>query len=60
LKATGADPIDPQNVIPADDDVGKGEFWLCGPPPMINAFTRFLRKRGIVNRRMHFENFGAL
>ena len=60
LRATGDDPIDPESVLTADDDVGKGEFWLCGPPPMVGAFARFLRSRGIVNRWMHFENFGPL
>ena len=60
LSATGDGPIDPETVLPAGEDVGKGEFWLCGPPPMVEAFARLLRRRGIANRRMHFENFGFL
>jgi predicted ferric reductase len=60
LVATGNNPVEPGSVFPAGDDTARGEFWLCGPPPMIEAFTRFLRQRGIANRRMHFENFGPL
>ncbi len=60
LKATGDGPIDPESVLPVGEPIAKGEFWLCGPPPMIDAFTRLLRGRGIANRRMHFENFGLL
>ena len=59
LRATGDRPIDPQTVVP-DADLSKAEFWLCGPPPMIEAFAGFLRRRGVVNRRMHFEDFGPL
>lgn len=60
FRATGDEPIDPESVLPADKEIGKGEFWLCGPPPMVEAFARFLRGRGIAYRRMHFENFGPL
>nr|WP_264597060.1 hypothetical protein [Rhodoblastus acidophilus] len=60
LVTTGDDPIDPRCVIPAGEDVSKAEFWLCGPPPMIDAFAPFLHRRGIANRRMHFEDFGPL
>lgn len=60
MLATGDGQADPRNVLSADEDAGKGEFWLCGPPPMIEAFARFLRKRGVSIRRMHFENFGPL
>jgi predicted ferric reductase len=58
--ATGDNPVNPQTVIPDGEEVSEAEFWLCGPPPMIEAFARFLRRRGIANRRMHFENFGPL
>lgn len=57
---TGDDPVDLKNVVPADGEVGGAEFWLCGPPPMIKTFADHLRRRGIANRRMHFENFGPL
>ncbi len=59
-RATGDDPIDPADVLPVGEAIANGEFWLCGPPPMIDAFARFLRGRGIANRRMHFEDFGPL
>jgi predicted ferric reductase len=60
LVSTGDDPIDPRRVIPTDGDIGKAEFWLCGPPPMIDTFAHFLHWRGIANRRLHFEDFGPL
>ncbi|WP_298358220.1 ferric reductase-like transmembrane domain-containing protein [Rhodoblastus sp.] len=60
LKATGNEPMDPESVLPAEKQIGKGEFWLCGPPPMVETFARFLRRRGVAYRRMHFENFGPL
>ena len=60
LIATGDDALDPANVLQASVDVANGEFWLCGPPVMIETFTRFLHQRRIVNRRMHFEDFGSL
>ncbi|MDI9848875.1 ferredoxin reductase family protein [Rhodoblastus sp. 17X3] len=60
LRATGDGPIDPESVLPAGKEIGKGEFWLCGPPPMTKTFAHFLRTRGVTYRRMHFENFGPL
>ncbi|WP_294537268.1 ferric reductase-like transmembrane domain-containing protein [uncultured Rhodoblastus sp.] len=60
LRATGDEPIDPESVLPPGEDVAKAEFWLCGPPPMIELLAGFLRRRGLTNRWMHFENFGAL
>jgi len=60
LIATGDDVFDPASILPASAAIDNGEFWLCGPPPMVEKFTRFLHRRGIANRRMHFENFEAL
>jgi predicted ferric reductase len=60
LTETGDAPIDPAAVIPAGEEIGEAEFWLCGPPPMAEAFARHLRRRGIAARRMHFESFGSL
>ncbi len=60
LTPTGDDNLDPARVLPASSEIAQGEFWLCGPPPMIEKFARFLRRNGIANRLMHFENFGPL
>jgi predicted ferric reductase len=60
LTATGDGMPNPASILDGADEVTKGEFWLCGPPPMIEIFTRYLHRRGIANRRLHFENFGSL
>ena len=60
LTATGDEMPNPASMLDDADEVTKGEFWLCGPPPMIEIFTRYLHRRGIANRRLHFENFGSL
>jgi predicted ferric reductase len=60
LIATGDGMPDPASILDGAGETGTGEFWLCGPPPMIEIFSRYLHRRGIANRRMHFENFGSL
>ena len=60
LTATGNDMLNPATILDDADEVAKGEFWLCGPPPMIEIFSRYLHRHGIKNRRLHFENFGSL
>ncbi len=60
VTATGDGMPDPVSILDGAGEVAKGEFWLCGPPPMIEIFTRYLHRRGIANRRVHFENFGSL
>ena len=60
LTATGDGMPDPASILDEAGEVAKGEFWLCGPPPMVKIFTRYLHRRGIANRRVHFENFGSL
>ncbi len=60
LTATGDDIPNPASILDGAGEVAKGEFWLCGPPPMIEIFTRYLHRRRIANRRVHFENFGSL
>ena len=60
LMETGDAPADPAKLIPATEEVEGGEFWLCGPPPMVESFKRYLRGRRVSARHMHFENFGML
>jgi predicted ferric reductase len=60
LKTTDGGHVDPESVLPSSEDVGKGEYWLCGPPPMAEAFARHLRGRGVGGRLVHYENFGSL
>jgi predicted ferric reductase len=60
LTATSDDMPDPASILDDASEVAKGEFWLCGPPPMVAIFTRYLHRRGVASRRMHFENIGSL
>jgi predicted ferric reductase len=60
LIETGDVPADPAKAISATDDVEADEFWLCGPPPMVESFKRHLRRRGVAARHLHFESFGTL
>ena len=60
LMETGDAPADPASLIPVTEDVEDGEFWLCGPPPMVEIFRRYLRGRRVSARHMHFEDFGML
>jgi predicted ferric reductase len=60
LIATGGHTLDPATILGDADEVARGEFWLCGPPPMIETIRKYLHRRAIANRRLHFENFGSL
>jgi ferredoxin len=35
------------------------DFYLCGPPPFLEAFNDSLNTWGVFPRRIHFESFGA-
>ena len=34
------------------------DFYICGPPPMMNSMTRDLMAWGVPDDRVHFEAFG--
>jgi ferredoxin-NADP reductase len=34
------------------------DFYLCGPPPMMESMTRALEEWGVPENRVHFEAFG--
>ena len=38
-------------------DFGKGEFFLCGPPPMMTALQKILSNLGVPKKRIHMERF---
>lgn len=38
-------------------DFEKGEFFLCGPPPMMNSVRRNLLQLGVRKNRIHMERF---
>jgi ferredoxin-NADP reductase len=35
------------------------DYYICGPPPMMESLTRDLREWGVPDGRVHFESFGA-
>jgi ferredoxin len=37
---------------------GKHDFYVCGPPPMMESLVPALRAWGIPERAIHFEAFG--
>jgi len=34
------------------------DFYICGPPPMMNAIVDGLESQGVSQERIHFESFG--
>jgi ferredoxin-NADP reductase len=38
-------------------DFGKGEFFVCGPPPMMTDVQKTLSILGVPKRRIHMERF---
>ena len=32
-------------------------FFMCGPPPMIEACEKFLRDKAVPDERIHFEKY---
>jgi ferredoxin-NADP reductase len=43
-----------QRLLPANNY----EFYICGPPPMMQSLTAGLREWGVPDERVHFEAFG--
>lgn len=37
---------------------GRYEFYLCGPPPMMEALVPALEDQGVVAENIHYESFG--
>jgi len=46
-------------VLSAVSPGTKPWVYVCGPPPMMETFSRELRRRGIPARRVRWEQFGA-
>jgi predicted ferric reductase len=55
--ATGDNLPDLAKILPDARQMIGAEFYLCGPPGLIDALQRLLRARGVAARRIHFENF---
>ena len=41
----------------AGDDVSRHDIYMCGPLPMVQAFTRKFKELGVPGERIHFEEF---
>lgn len=44
-------------LLPAAEELGGLECFLCGPSPLIDAASRLLQTRGVPSTRIHFERF---
>jgi propane monooxygenase reductase subunit len=41
----------------SEPDLGEVDAYLCGPPPMVDAATELLVRRGLPEERIHFDKF---
>ncbi|NBF04273.1 2Fe-2S iron-sulfur cluster binding domain-containing protein [Pseudomonas sp. Fl5BN2] len=48
-----------QHIEPAHLNQGDVDVYLCGPPPMVEAVSRYIREQGIVPANFYFEKFAA-
>jgi benzoate/toluate 1,2-dioxygenase reductase subunit len=54
LKGYVTQHIEPKHLNDGDVDV-----YLCGPPPMVEAVSQFIREQGINPANFYFEKFAA-
>ncbi|WP_028998301.1 benzoate 1,2-dioxygenase electron transfer component BenC [Azohydromonas australica] len=47
------------HIQPAHLHEGEVDVYLCGPPPMVEAVSHFIRERGIQPASFHYEKFAA-
>ncbi|AZC27450.1 benzoate 1,2-dioxygenase electron transfer component BenC [Pseudomonas sessilinigenes] len=48
-----------QHIQPAHLNQGDVDVYLCGPPPMVEAVSQFIREQGIVPANFYYEKFAA-
>lgn len=48
-----------QHIEPAHLNQGDVDVYLCGPPPMVEAVSQFIREQGIAPANFYFEKFAA-
>ena len=51
--------LTPEEVVHAVSPEANPWVYMCGPPPMMKAFSAGLRELGIPNRRVRWEQFGV-
>ncbi|RWU26881.1 NADH oxidase [Pseudomonas alkylphenolica] len=54
LKGYVTQHIEPQHLNEGDVDV-----YLCGPPPMVEAVSQYIREQGITPANFYYEKFAA-
>ncbi|MEJ5896589.1 benzoate 1,2-dioxygenase electron transfer component BenC [Aquabacterium sp. G14] len=48
-----------QHIEPQHLNDGEVDIYLCGPPPMVEAVSQFIRERGIQPANFYYEKFAA-
>ncbi|MFJ4347763.1 benzoate 1,2-dioxygenase electron transfer component BenC [Pseudomonas sp. NPDC089401] len=48
-----------QHIEPVHLNEGDVDVYLCGPPPMVDAVSQYLREQGIVPANFYYEKFAA-
>ncbi|QZI72789.1 ring-hydroxylating dioxygenase ferredoxin reductase family protein [Pseudomonas protegens] len=48
-----------QHIEPEHLNQGDVDVYLCGPPPMVEAVSQFIREQGIAPANVYYEKFAA-
>jgi benzoate/toluate 1,2-dioxygenase reductase subunit len=48
-----------QHIEPKHLNDGEVDIYLCGPPPMVEAVSQFIRERGLQPSNFYYEKFAA-
>lgn len=48
-----------QHIAPRHLNGGDVDVYLCGPPPMVEAVSQYIREQGITPANFYFEKFAA-
>ena len=48
-----------QHIEPAHLNDGEVDIYLCGPPPMVEAVSLYIREQGITPANFYYEKFAA-
>lgn len=48
-----------QHIEPKHLNDGEVDIYLCGPPPMVEAVSHFIRDQGLTPANFYFEKFAA-
>ncbi|MEN4827704.1 benzoate 1,2-dioxygenase electron transfer component BenC [Pseudomonas sp. P39-UII1] len=48
-----------QHIAPQHLNGGDVDVYLCGPPPMVEAVSHYIREQGITPANFYFEKFAA-